>query len=138
MKKQILSFSFAVFGLTAMQGNASAQDHDRRVDAARAAVDEGRAYRPDQDHWNRGDGERRAAYELDRLNREVRAVRLEIGDSRRAGQRIRDRFHRVKRATDNLNYQFRSGNLRHWEVRRRTDEIRGDLQRIRRELRNRP
>jgi hypothetical protein len=71
------------------------------------------------------------------LNREVREVRAAIGDSRHAGQRIRDRFHRVLRATDNLNDQFRRGSIRGSEVRRRADEIRGDLENIRRDLRGR-
>ena len=111
------------------------KNYDRRVDVARVAADEARAYRPDQDYWNRGDGYRRAAYDLERLNREVRAVRLEIGDSRR--RHIRDRFHRVVRATEYLNAQFRRGNIRSWEVRRRADEIRGELEPIRRQLRRR-
>ena len=139
MKKQILSFSLTLLALTAIAGNSSAQGYDQRVDAARAAADEGRSNRPDRDDWNRGGGRgnRRAAYDLDRLTREVRAVRVEIGDSRRVGRRVRDRFRRVLRATDYLNDQFRRGELRGWEVRRRADEIRAELERIRFELRSR-
>jgi hypothetical protein len=136
MKKQILSFSLVLLALTAM---ASAQGNDRRVDAARVTANEGRSQRPDQNSWNRPDtqSDRRAAHELDRLNRDVRAVRVAIRNSRHVGSRTRDRFRRVVRATDFLNQQFRRGNIRGWEVRRRADEIRRDLDRIRWELRRR-
>ena len=135
MKTLTITLSATLLALAAMTGNASAQSNDRRVDAARFAADEGRTYRTD--NWNRGDGDSRAANDLDRLNREVRAVRSAIENSRSPGRRIRDRFHRVVQETDRLNAQFRRGNIRGWEVRRRADEIRSDLDRIRRDLRGR-
>ena len=137
MKRLTITLSAALLSLTAMAGNVSAQGYDRRVDAARVAVAEGRAYRSERDNWNRGDGDRRASQDLDRLNREVREVRVAIGDSHRTGQRIRDRFRRVLTATEHLNARFRRGDIRGWEVRRRADEIRGDLERVRRDLRRR-
>ena len=133
MKRLKLTTSTLLLALTALAGTASAQNTERRVDAARVAAEEGRSYRHDSDDWRHGD--RRTAYIIDRLNREVREVRLEIGNYR--GRYIRDRFHRVVTATQYLNQQFRRGELRGWEARRRADEIGDELERVRREFRRR-
>jgi len=137
MKKLILSFSLMLLGFTGISINASAQGYDPRVDVSRLAVDESRTYRGDRD-WDRDNDRRnsRVAYDLDRLNREVRQVRAVI-NSRGVGPRLRERFRGVLRATDYLNAQFRRGNMRGWEIRRRGDAIRADLDRIRQELRAR-
>lgn len=131
MKKLILLGSFVVLVGTAAQ--VSAQKYDSRVDVSRLANEESRTFRGDRDRDRDGS----AAANLERLNREVRQVRNAIGDSRRGMGRIRERFHRVVRATDFLNDQFRRGRIRGWEVRRRADAIRADLDDIRRDLRAR-
>jgi hypothetical protein len=131
MKTLKLTTSTLLLALTAFAGTASAQNNERRVDAARGAAEEGRNYRHESDDWNHV--ERRTAYIIDRLNRDVRELRLEIGNYK--GQYIRDRFHRVVKATEYLNAQFRRGELRGWDARRRADEIEDELERVRREFR---
>jgi hypothetical protein len=132
MKKLTLALSLALlagFGAT----TATAQRYDARVDIPRIA-------NPDRevdvrDERGRGDWGRRSRYELERLNAEVVQVRREIGNLRDG--RIRERFSRVRRATDRLNYAFENRMIRGWEVNRRADEIRSELNVIRRELRAR-
>lgn len=128
MKKLTLALSIALLASAACATNASAQRYDARIDVART-VD------PEREFRRGGDWGRRTRAELDRLEYEVRQVRAEIGNLRDG--RIRERFHRVRRATDRLNYAFDRGMARGWEVRRRADEIRAELWAIRRELRAR-
>ena len=127
MKKLTLALSLALLASAGFATNVTAQRYDPRIDVARA-VD------PDYDRgFRRGDWEGRTRRDLDRLNYEVRQVRIEIGNLRDG--RIRERFHRVRRATDRLNYAFERRAIRGWEARQRADEIRAELNWIRRELR---
>lgn len=79
----------------------------------------------------------RAARELSRLTRDVRQVRHEIREYGGGGRRIRAKFDRVVRATDQLNYGFRRGVYRPREVWYRAEQIRSELREIQRELRYR-
>lgn len=137
MKKIILPFSLILLGLGANFVSAAPDSYDRRVDVSRLAADESQAYRGERSGRDEDWRDRRAGDDLARLNREVRQVRSLIGDSRRVGQRVRDRFHRVMRATDYLNDQFRRGGMRGGEIHRRADAIRADLDGIRRDMRGR-
>ena len=133
MKKLIATFSLALLSCTALQA-APTDRYDSRVDVSRIASDESRTYRGDRDEDNRGGW---AAAEIARLNRDVREVRMQIGESSLVGKRIRDRFHRVLDATESLNARFRRGSIRGREVHDRAEAIRADLDSIRRELRER-
>lgn len=138
MKTAILFLSLAVAGLPLATSNVSAQGYDPRIDAARLAPpDASRDYQGDRGERDRNYDRRddRGAGELDQLNREVRDLRLEIGNSR--SERIRERFHRLKEAAASLNYQARRGTMRGSEVRRRVEDIRAGLQRLRQEIRAR-
>jgi hypothetical protein len=129
MKKLTIALSLALLASAGFATNVTAQRYDPRIDVARSA-------NPDYDRGFRGgDWEGRTRRDLDRLNYEVRQVRLEIGNTRDG--RIRERFHRVRRAADRLNYAFERRMVRGWEVRREADEIRAELNWIRRELRMR-
>lgn len=129
MKKLILALSLAVLASASVATNVTAQRYDPRIDI-RATVNPGREF--DRD-FRGGDWEGRTRRELDRLNYEVRQVRAEIGNLRDG--RIRERFHRVRRSADRLNYAFERRIMRGWEIRQRADEIRAELNWIRRELR---
>lgn len=130
MKKLTLALSLALLASASLATKASAQRYDTRIDVPGVI----RVERGD-DRRFRGDWEGRTRRDLDRLNYEVRQVRLEIGNLR--DWRIRERFHRVRREADRLNYAFERRVMPGWEIRRRADEIRLDLNWIRRELRMR-
>jgi hypothetical protein len=144
MKKLILPLTIALLGFAGFANTASAQRYDDRYDerdvetryeGPRVSIDLGRGRNDDRDFdRDRGRGGR-AAYDLDRLNREVRLVREEIRDAGGGGRRVRAMYSQVLRSTDRLNFEFRRGAIRGWEVRRRADDIRGRLGVIRRELR---
>ena len=132
MKKLILPLTIALLGFAGFANTASAQRYDEReaeatYDGPRVSIDLGRGR-------DRGRGER-TAYDLDRLNREVRITREEIRDAGGGGRRVRAMYSQVLRSTDRLNFEYRRGTMRGWEVRRRADEIRSRLAVIRRELR---
>lgn len=135
MNKTSISLSLVTL-LAAGIGTASAQRATISVPVPGVTVErdyrDGRDYR-DRDY--RDDRPDRSRYEIERLNGEVRQVRLEIGNS--GDRRIRYMFSRVVRATDRLTYEARRGDMRGWEVRRRAEEIRSDLYRVQRELRMR-
>ena len=126
MKKLTLALSLVLLASAGVATNANAQRYDTRIDVARSV-------NPGRDFRGGGDWEGRTRRDLDRLNYEVRQVRAEIGNLRDG--RIRERFHRVRRATDRLNYAFERRAIRGWEARARAEEIRGELDSIRRELR---
>ena len=132
MKKSIVSLALVLFGFTAINA-APPERYDSRVDVSRLATDESRTYRGDRESDYQGRGEA----ELARLNRDVRQVRMLIGESSLVGKRIRDRFHRVLDATENLNARFRRGTIHGGEIRQRAEAIREQLDSIRRELRER-
>ncbi|HEX8618665.1 MAG TPA: hypothetical protein VF911_13865 [Thermoanaerobaculia bacterium] len=132
MKKLILPLTIALLGFAGFANTASAQRYDERdveanYDGPRVSIDLGRGR-------DRGG---RAAYDLDRLNREVRIMREEIRAAGGGGRRVRAMYSQVLRSTDRLNFEYRRGVIRGWEVRRRADDIRGRLSVIRRELRYR-
>jgi len=129
MKKLTLALSLALLASAGVAHNANAQRYDARIDVP-AVINVERG-----DRGFRGDGEGRTRRDLDRLNYEVRQVRMEIGNLRDG--RIRARFHRVRSAADRLNYAFDRRIMRGWEIRRRADEIRSELDSIRGELRMR-
>ncbi|MDQ2919522.1 MAG: hypothetical protein M3R10_06560 [Verrucomicrobiota bacterium] len=136
MKKIILLNSLAIF---AFVFSASAQRDEARVDSARAAIDETRQYRGDSEFRADRDFQRgrvRADYAINRLNRDVRDLRYELRNAR-TGQRIRDRFERLKGDTDRLTALYRRNRLRSWEVIRRAEDLRADAGRIRAMLRGR-
>ena len=130
MKKLTFALSLALLASAGFATNADAQRYDPRIDV-RATVNPGREF--DRDIRGGGDWEGRTRRDLDRLNYEVRQVRVEIGNSRNG--RIRERFSRVRRATDRLNYAFERRIMRGWEIRQRADAIRAELNDIRRDLR---
>ena len=132
MKKLILPLLLMLLGFTGFASSASAQRYEERTDERTV---ETRYDGPRITISRDRDGDRggRGAYELERLNREVRQVRDEMRQSAGGGRHVRARFYRVMRATDRLNYQFRRG-ARSWEIRRGADAIRDELQQLRREL----
>ncbi len=130
MKKLTLALSLALLALAAVAPNASGQRYDARIDVPAVVRIE-----PGYGRGPRGDWEGRTRRDLDRLNYELRQVRMEIRDLR--DWRIRERFQRVRRRVDRLNYAFESREMPGWEIRRRADEVRYDLDLIRRELRAR-
>ena len=79
----------------------------------------------------------RAAYDLDRLNREVRQVRYEIRAYRGEGRRIWARYGQVQRAADRLNYEFDRRLSPPWQIRRRIEQVRAEIYAIREDLRYR-
>lgn len=127
MKRSATYLALVLLGVGGFATGASAQRYYDRpaiaIEVPGVRVREGR-------------GER-AAFELDRLNRDVRQVRHEIREYGGGGRRIRYKFDRVIRATDQLNYGFRRGVYRPREVRYRAEEIRQELREIQRELRYR-
>jgi Ni/Co efflux regulator RcnB len=138
MKKLILPLTLALLGFAGFANTASAQRYPERevegaYDGPRVSVDldRGRDWDRDRDRDRGG----RSAYDLDRLNREVRIMREEIRAAGGGGRRVRAMYSQVLRSTDRLNFEYRRGAIRGWEVRRRGDEIRSRLSVIRRELR---
>ena len=135
-----ITASLSLIAIAAGIATASAQRATISIPVPGVTVEQGdyrdardRDYRDER--YIRDDRDGRSRAEVERLNREVRLVRLEIGNSR--DRRIRSMFDRVVRATDRLTYQARGGNMRGWEVRRRADDIRAELYRVQRELRMR-
>ncbi len=136
MKKLTLALSLALLASAGLSTTATAQRYDARIEVP-GVVNVDREYgRGGRGDWGgRGEWGGRTRRDLDRLNYEVRQVRMEIGNLRDG--RIRERFYRVRRATDRLNYAFEERAMPGWEIRRRADDIRDQLDWIRRELRMR-
>jgi hypothetical protein len=126
MKKLAISLSVVALSLGASINDASAQRY--RSDRATITV-------PVPGVVYRGGRDTRVAADLDRLNREVRQVRLEIRAAGGGGRRIRAQFDRVVRATDQLSYGFRRGVYGPREVRSRAQQIRAELYQVQREIR---
>ena len=129
MKKLTLALALAISACAGFAPNATAQRYDPRIDI-RANIDPERGF---DRNFRGGDWEGRTRRDLDRLNYEVRQLRVEIGGFRHP--RIRARYQRVRSATDRLNYAFDRRIMRGWEIRQRADEIRAEIHAIRRELR---
>ena len=55
MKTLKLTTSAVLLFFAALAGTASAQNTERRVDAARVTAEEGRSYRHDSDDWKYGE-----------------------------------------------------------------------------------
>ncbi len=131
MKNSIFALSLAALVTAGFAQNAAAQRYDTRRDVP-AIINADRArngeYRGEE--W-----EQRSRLELDRLNADVADLRREIGGLR--DNRIRDRFHNVRRATDQLNYAINHHELRGGEARKRIQRIRGELDEVRSQLRAR-
>ncbi|CAN5637247.1 hypothetical protein BH20VER1_BH20VER1_02840 [soil metagenome] len=128
MKKIALTLSIVALGFTGFASHASAQRYsDRPV----ISVQVPRGLVP-------GVRDRRAAAELEQLNREVRRTREDIRTSRRGNdRRIRARFARVQRSTDLLNQGFTRGRFSGREVRVRAQQIRSEIREIQNDLRSR-
>lgn len=123
MKKLILPFTFVLLGLTGFAATTSAQVYEARVVGPRLTIRDGR-------------GGGRLASDVERLNREVRRVREEIR-ALDGGRRVRAEFAQVVRATDQVNFRFRTGRYDRGEIRSRIDGLRADLERIQDRLRRR-
>jgi hypothetical protein len=134
MKKLTLALSLALLASAGLTTDAMAQRYDTRIEIP-GVVNIERDYGRGGRGGRGGDWAGRTARDLERLNYEVRQVRMEIGDLRDG--RIRDRFRRVRRAADQLNYAFEERAMPGWEIRRRAEDIRAELNWIRRELRMR-
>ena len=123
MKKLALILSVAAAGLTMFASDASAQRIVVETPGARLGI---------------GDrGDRRVAYDLDRLNREVRQLRFEVRAYRGEGRRIRWRYDRVQRETDRLNYEYDRRVSPPWQIRRRIEQVRAEVYDIRADMRDR-
>ena len=120
MKKFTLPLAIVALGASMFAADASAQRLIVETPGVRLATPGGRGGR--------------VAYDLDRLNREVRQVRFEIRAYRGEGRRIRYRFDRVARAAERLNYEFDRG-ANPWVIRRRIEQVRAELYEIREDLR---
>lgn len=132
MNKTIIGLSLALLGAGSFVTTASAQRYDARIDVP-AVVNADRDYDRDRGFRGGGDWERRVREDLARLNGEIAQMRREIGDSRNG--RIRDRFHAIRERADRLNATFAQHRMRGDEVRRRIGDIRGQLDALRREMR---
>ena len=122
MKKLALYLTVAAAGLTMFASDASAQRIVVETPGARLGIGPG--------------GDRRIGYDLDRLNREVRQLRVEIrrhGGGRRAWYR----FERVQRSAERLNYEYDRRMSSPWQVRRRIEQVRAEIYNIREDLRER-
>ncbi len=122
MKKLALFLTVAAAGLTMFASDAAAQRIVVETPGGRLGVGPG--------------GDRRVAYDLDRLNREVRQLRFEI---RRlsGGRRAWYRFERVQRAAERLNYEYDRRISSPWQIRRRIEQVRAEIYDIRQDLRDR-
>jgi hypothetical protein len=122
MKKLALFLTVAAAGLTMFASDASAQRIVVETPGARLGLGPG--------------GDRRIAYDLDRLNREVRQLRFEI---RRyaGGRRMWYRFERVQRSAERLNYEYSRRIASPWQIRRRIESVRAEIYDIREDLRDR-
>ncbi len=127
MRKVVLPFAVALLGFAALPINALAQGNDSRIDVASLLT------RPSIQDYPFPDN--RVRDDVNRLNWEVRRVRLQIRASGGGGRRIRYQFDRVMRATEELNDAFRRGTLTRREIRSRAQRIRFRLEPIQRELR---
>ena len=122
MKKLALSLTIIAAGLSMFAADASAQRIVVETPGGRVVA------------GGRG-GDRRAGYELDRLNREIQQVRFEIRNYRGRVPRIRNRFDRVLRAADRLNYEYNRRLAPPFQTRRRIEQVRAELYAIREDLR---
>ncbi len=130
MKNLTLTLSLTLLALAGATPHAAAQRFDRRSEIP-AIINAGREDRQERG----GDWQRRARFEIVQLQREVRQVRLEIGDSR--NRNLRERFGRIVRSADYLEAAYERGRVRGWEVRQRAEALRSELDGIRRDLRER-
>ena len=121
MNKLTLILTVAAAGLSMLAADASAQRIVVETPGARFGV--------------RHPGDRRVAYDLERLNREIRQARFEVRAFRGEGRRIRFRLERVERAAGRLNYEYDRRLSSPWQIRRRVDQLRAELEDIRRDLR---
>lgn len=126
MRKVVLPFAVALLGFAALPINALAQGNDSRIDVASLLT------RPSIQDYPFPDN--RVRDDVNRLNWEVRRMRLQIRASGGGGRRIRHQFDRVS-ATEELNDAFRRGTLTRREIRSRAQRIRFRLEPIQRELR---
>ncbi|CAA9235295.1 MAG: hypothetical protein AVDCRST_MAG42-1791 [uncultured Chthoniobacterales bacterium] len=124
MKKLALSLTIIAAGLSMFAADASAQRIVVETPGVRLVPGSGR-------------GDRRAGYELDRLNREIQQVRFELRTFRGGVPRVRARFDRVLRAADRLNYEYNRRVVPPYETRRRIEQVRAELYAIREDLRSR-
>jgi hypothetical protein len=123
MKKLALILSVAAAGSTMFASDASAQRIVVEAPGARLGL------------GDRG-GDRRVGYDLDRLNREVRQLRVEIRRYE-GGRRAVYRFERVQRAAERLSYEYDRRMSSPWQTRRRIEQVRAEISDIREDLRNR-
>lgn len=133
MKGLTLLLSLALFAFAL---NAAAQNNVPRVDAARAAIDNSREYRGDQEFRNDREMQKaniRVGYEIDKLNSEVRQLRVEIGNSRNG--KIRARYDRLNRETDRLTAAYKQNRIRLSEAWKQAQDLRAEVVRIRQMLR---
>ena len=122
MKKLALSLAIVAAGLSMFAADASAQRIVVETPGVGLLPGSGR-------------GDRRAGYELDRLNREIQQVRFEIRAYRGEGRRIRYRFDRVLRGAERVNYEYSRRLAPPYETRRRIEQLRAELYAIREDLR---
>ena len=123
MKKLTLFLTVAAASLTIFAADASAQRIVVETPGGRLRVGE------------RG-GDRRVAYDLERLNREIRQLRNEVR-GHRGGRRMWLRYERVQRAAERLNYEYDRRMSSPGQVRRRIDQVRAEIYDIRQDLRDR-
>jgi hypothetical protein len=127
MKKAALSLTIAALGLTAFATSASAQRYDERttvsIPVPSVVVRDGRG------------GDRRAGYDLERLNQEVRRLRPRVFGF--GGGRMRYEFARISRAADQLNNRYQRGGYNGWRLRREIEDVRAQVARLEADLRTR-
>jgi Ni/Co efflux regulator RcnB len=132
VKRFILFGSAAIFALAV---NASAQTDAARVNAARAAIDTTPEFRGDAEYRQDRDVQKANIHvgaEIDKLNRDVQQLRADLSGNR--SSRIRERFDRLTRDTDQLNAAYRKNRIRLSDAYRRTEDLRAEAQRIRKML----